>query len=406
MAVTAANYYPRWFIIRRAIELALAAGFVSTAAAETSFVERTSRAQSLLSAKLITHLEKSNPTVIISPAGAGSAMAILGLGGSDALRANTQAALGYDGERAPIADFEGILQSIAGISEEDPNKSIGMAHVAILDEQVRPDPDAVARLQRGGANVWIKSLRSPSTIRTANEWVSAQTKGTIREIVDYGGSYSGMLVLSALYFKGDWANGFDKTRTELSTFRNSDGTTRRIPMMRTTVTAQARFDSRIVGISLPYKSSRFHLTLVTTRDTIARFSDFQDIENWMNESHFQPSKVEVLLPRLEFRQSSDLMSSLRAAGLGNSFEEADAFSQISQETIRLSGILQKVYFKVDEEGTEAAAATAIFGRSIAEAAPEQALISFDKPFAFGLRDRSTGMLLVSGYVGSISAGAD
>jgi serpin B len=349
------------------------------------------------------HLQSSNrDAIVVSPAGAAAAIALLGLGASQRFRETAHATLGYDSSRRADLDLEEILQSIAAIAGAD--RSFSIANAAALDSKLEPDPNTISRMRSSGAKIWIQSLSDESTIQSINQWVSEKTGGFIGEIVDNGIGNSGMVVLNALYFKDDWATSFDKARTQLVPFHNADGTVEKAPMMRGAITAAARLEGRLAAISLPYKSSRFSLTLVTTRDTPAAFSEFADIENWLNLTDYRPTHMEVILPRMVLQESSSLMSSLNSTGLGAVFEDSGTFLPLSKRPIRIDEVLQKIYFKIDEQGSEAAAATAVYGRSIAAVPAEPNLISFDKPFVFALRDQVTGMLLLSGYVGRLPTG--
>ncbi|MBR1232078.1 serpin family protein [Bradyrhizobium sp. AUGA SZCCT0182] len=394
------NLISRHLALVCAVILAFA---VSTTSARSNFAERTSLAQSKFSISLMRHLQSSNGDVIVvSPAGAAAAIALVSLGASQRFRETAQATLGYDSSRRADLDLEEFLQSISGIAGADGSCSI--ANAAALDSKIEPDPNTISRMRSSGPEIWIKSLSDASTVQFINQWVSEKTRGFIGEIVDNGIGNSGMVVLNALYFKDDWATSFDKARTQLALFHNADGTVEKAPMMRGTITAAARLEGRIAAISLPYKSSRFSLTLVTTRDTPAAFSEFTDIENWLNQTDYRPARMEVILPRMVLRKSSSLMSSLNSTGLGAAFADSGTFLPLSKRPIHLDGVLQKIYFKIDEQGSQAAAATAVYGRSIAAASAEPNLISFDKPFVFALRDQVTGMWLLSGYVGRLPAG--
>jgi serine protease inhibitor len=393
-------------VLQRVIELLLIFALVSSASAQTTVVERTASAQTKFAVSMIRHLHASNKgNTIVSPAGTASAIAMLGVGANSIFRDTAQLALGYPNTRSADLDLEELLRLGASVVQADHERSFSTASAAVLDPQLDPEPNTVARMRDSGADVWIKSLGDASTIRSINEWVSTKTNGLIGEIVDSSISDSGMLVLNALYFKDKWATAFDEAQTQRSAFQNADGTVEMVPMMRTVVTAPARLEGRIAGVSLPYASSRFSLVLVTTSDQPADFLGFSNIEDWLDERAFQQTRIEVFLPRMVLRQTLDLMPSLQAtAGLGSVFADKNTFSPISKKPVHLDAVLQKLYFKVDEQGSEAAAATGIFGRSITANRADTALIKFDRPFVFALRDRVTGMLLLSGYVGRIPLG--
>ena len=142
--------------------------------------------------------------------------------------------------------------------------------------------------------------------------------------------------------------------------------------------------------------------IVTSRSKPASMRDFAGVSNWLTGENFAETEVDLRMPRFTLRQGAELLPALDAAGLRQVRFEPGAFSRLSPDRVDMSSVVQKVFLAVNEQGTEAAAATAITTRtaSIRVKLPEDKLV-VDKPFIFALRDKVSGLVLVSGYVGGI-----
>jgi len=134
--------------------------------------------------------------------------------------------------------------------------------------------------------------------------------------------------------------------------------------------------------------------------------DFAGISHWLTGENFTDTDVDLRMPRFTLRRGSELLPALDAAGLRQARLSPSAFSALSPDPIEMSSVVQKVFLAVNEQGTEAAAATALTTRTamIRMKLQEDRLV-VDKPFIFALRDKISGLVLMSGYVGSIPAEA-
>jgi serpin B len=374
-----------------------------SARAQQEANERTLAAQSKLTTVLIGRLQQTGKeNTIISPAGVAAALALLGLGASDGFREATHVVLGYDGNRPAGVDLEDLRKNLLTVSDGNGHGSgFTFANAAVIDPQLEPNSDAVARMRESKADVWIKSLSDGGTVSSINQWVAAKTNGLIKEILDGGVSHSGLIVLNALYFKDDWAFAFDRVQTQLAPFHDSVGAVGDVPMMRSNLTVPLRSHERFAAVDLQYQTPRFSLTLVTTRDTPASYREFADVTSWLDGKGFSQTSVSIQLPRFTLRQTTNLLSSLDAGGFGSARHDRTAFLPITNKPVDITDVLQKVCLVINEQGTEAAAATSAFARSMTVIPSKTDTISFDKPFIFGLRDRVTGLILLSGYIGSV-----
>jgi serpin B len=372
--------------------------------AQDAAAERTLAAQAKLTTALVDRLQPTGKeNAIVSPAGVAAVFALLDVGTSDGFREAAHTVLGYDNSRAAAVDFEDLRDQIASVDHlaGSAGATFSFANAAVFDPKLNANLDVIARMRQSRAEVSIQSLADHATVNAINEWVAKKTNNLIPQIVNDSIADAGLIALNALYFKDDWAVSFDKAQTQLAAFRDSSGGLSDVPMMHGVMSTPFRAAGRFAAVDLRYKSGRFSLTLVTTRDVPATFGEFADVTNWLSGNEFEPSSVSVQMPRFTLRQSMDLLPALDAAGLAGARHDRGAFAPITSSVLDISAILQKVYLGINEQGTEAAAATSVMVRAASIAPTRADTIAFDKPFIFALRDNLTGLILLSGYIGKV-----
>ena len=262
---------------------------------------------------------------------------------------------------------------------------------------------ALAGLQATGADVSVEDLSKPELVKRVNDWVAARTNGLIPSILDQPPGRAGLVALNALYFKDRWQTPFDAKATDTAPFHAVGGRSIDVPMMHSTVRQLLfRQDDRFVAVDLPYATAGFSLVVVATKAGPARVTDFADAAGWLSGASFEPSEGQVALPRFSLRSSADLLGALDALGLKRARLSPAAFAGLSPVPQVIAQVLQRTVIKVDEEGTEAAAATAAVTKRSFTA--DFVKMTVDKPFLFALRDQTSGLILLAGYVGDPTGG--
>jgi serpin B len=210
----------------------------------------------------------------------------------------------------------------------------------------------------------------------------------------------GLIALDALYFKGTWLDQFAKSATHAEPFHLLGGTDFEVQMMAKRFTrADFRQDGRFVAVDLPYKNSRFSLVVLTTNDKPASAGEFSNVATWLYGDGFTSGRVQLSLPRFTIEDKNEMLNSLGKLGLNEGISSPTAFGGLAINLAGISAITQKTYLRVDEEGSEAAAATAVLIERSAIPRGDLVEMKVDKPFMFALRDSETGLILMSGYVG-------
>jgi len=348
-------------------------------------------AQAALAARLVGHLAKgANGITVLSPASLAGALAVIALGGDPDLRASLQKLLGFAKSADPAADLDAVRQATIRETEGQPFSS---ANAILFDSALKLEPSALDMLAKAGVRASAEDFAKPETLAAINGWVNERTKGKITKVLDELPRLSGLVALNALYFKDKWKHQFDPAETKPAPFRLVGGRTVQTPLMHLgDVSLRFRQNDRFVAADLPYATEGYSLVVVTTKKDPAPAAAFGVVGGWLTGDGFAASPGEVTLPRFDASAGVDLLPVLMALGL----KPPAALPGFAPGSMRLARVQQRVELKVDEEGTEAAAATAAVATRSAEARIVKLVA--DKPFMFALREQTSGLIIVAGYV--------
>lgn len=246
-------------------------------------------------------------------------------------------------------------------------------------------------------------LNKPSGVAAINQWVSGHTAGLIPTILESPLDGAVLVALNALHFKDAWDEQFKVTATSPQPFQLAGGGTKSVPMMRLSTFLRVRQDDRFVAVTLPYKTKGFSLVALLSKGPPAKVEDYTEAADWLAAGELIPVSVDLSLPKYQATMKAELLPDLDAMGLAAGHSPT-AFSGFSAEPIDISAVFQKTLIKIDENGTEAAAASAVVMQlTLAPPKPKPVSIVIDKPFLFALRDDATGFILLTGYVGDPTA---
>lgn len=363
-------------------------------------------AQSRLGENLVRHLaghgKQPGVNVIVSPASLASIMSFIDLGANSHLRVAIHRTLGFRSERRSRinAELKALRTNVKAISGNAGDGPLLLANLLAFDTSSKPLQIALLGLSGAGADVLVDHLARPKTIDRINEWVRQRTRNLIPTIIEEAPDTLGLVAVNALYFKDKWKIPFDPARTVTQPFQTVGGAPVDVSMMRSSIRNFAfREDDRFVGAELGYGNENFKLVVVTTKSAAARQTEFAGVADWLAGKGFEEKKGEIQLPRLSLSTGEELLSPLDAMGLRQARLSPDSLDGFSPASLVITRIVQRLELRVNEEGTEAAAATAVTTtRSIAT--DDHIKMIVDKPFVFALRDQNSGLILLMGYVGT------
>ena len=238
---------------------------------------------------------------------------------------------------------------------------------------------------------------------TINDWVSEQTAEKIQDLLPAGSidEATRLVLTNAIYFNAPWLNPFAPGQTVNEPFALLAGETVDVPMMHLTrAFLYAEWEGG-AAVEIPYNGNELTMiVLVPDEGAFEVFDASLTVEEFDEiVGSLETRSVALGLPRFEYTYDASLVKPLMALGMTDAFDGGRAdFSGITGEPdLFISDVLHKAFVSVDEEGTEAAAATAVVFRE--SGIPAQPItLTIDRPFLFVIRDRHTGSILFIGRV--------
>jgi serpin B len=255
------------------------------------------------------------------------------------------------------------------------------------------------------ASVNPLNFDDPSSVTKINNWVAEKTNNKIPKIIDNISSNDLMYIINAIYFNGAWKYAFNTSNTSNGIFYLQDGSSKSVPFMNQKLTTKKYTDSLISMIELPYGGGKsFSMYILKPVDQLKPLNTFcaslnQDyLQNAI--SKMDSATVQLQMPKWEYSYKIENMKSeLAQLGMGIAFAGDADFSKLydpSQVKPFISKAIHKTYIKVSEEGTEAAAVTAI-GMEVT-ATPIFNVFNLDHPFLYIIIEKQTGTILFLGTV--------
>lgn len=235
-----------------------------------------------------------------------------------------------------------------------------------------------------------------------NAWVSRETNGKISDLLAQGTitSDTRMVVVSALYLKGDWILPFNVQNTRKGTFFPNKTETTTLPMMNQTENFNYFENESVQAIDLAVESPGSEAPKIALTLIIPRNGDELEVNAEMLNQIFEGMKqerVEVSIPKFQIRSKTSMKETLVKLGMEIAFTgDADFSGIIENGGLTISDVIHEVYLNVAEAGIEAAAATAVIMMKMSMPIGETKVFKADRPFFFVLRDTKTGIALFMG----------
>lgn len=237
-----------------------------------------------------------------------------------------------------------------------------------------------------------------------NTWVSDQTRERIPELIPEGvlNSDTRLVLTNAIYLNAPWMHRFNKDSTSPGPFTRLDGSTVEAQLMRLGEELRYAKGTGYQAVELPYVDGSLSMLVIVPES--GEFADFQSrfaaatLETIVSD--LKTAQVKLAFPRFEYRTQASLKDALKEMGMPIAFEGGRAdFSAMSPDgkDLFIQDVIHEAFIAVDEDGTEAAAATAVVvGRT---SAPVDVVeLTVDRPFLYAIRDNDTGAILFLGRV--------
>lgn len=317
-------------------------------------------------------------------------------------------------EASQHADLAGIIRDLT--------RATGGGHQLLVTSSLwiqkgapllTPFLDTVAQYGDGGPNHVDFRGDAEAARRTINRWIDGATKQRIRELVAPGGvdADTRLVLVNAVHLKGAWELKFSREATRDEAFYLEGGRKVRTPLMyqqRTVRYVQAR---GYQAVELDYKGGDLAMLVLLPDDR----NGLADLEKRLSEPMLQDCTAQMLsravdlfLPRFKLTWGAvELRDHLRELGMPLALTRGqadlsgiDGCAPPSEDSLFISGVVHEAFIDMNEEGTEAAAATAVLVPMCAAMAPSKPppvpVFRADHPFLFAIRDRKSGVILFLG----------
>jgi serpin B len=355
---------------------------------------------------LYARLKTADGNLFFSPYSISACLAMTYNGARGDTAAQMAQTLHFDTKQNQLAASFGELQK--QLNKEQEKKGIALDIANGLwgqkDHLFLPAYLDVAK-QSYGANMKQVDFRTHAdTARTEiNDWVAHQTQGKITDLIQPGvlGPATRVVLVNAIYFKGSWARKFDKPSTAPAPFTVTPNQKPEVPLMNLTTDFKYAEVDGLQLLELPYAGDDLSMVLLLPRepDGLKGMEDLlnqQTLDRWLAQA--RQEKVAVFLPKFKLAAQFSLAKPLAEMGMTDAFSSNANFSGMDGERdLFISAVVHKAFVDVNEEGTEAAAATGVVMRMSAVMRPRpMPIFRADHPFIFLIRDNHSGSILFLG----------
>ena len=340
--------------------------------------------------------------VFISPTSIAVALAMTANGAEGATRDAILATLHSGSEST--ATFNAANRALVEQISKTTAVQLSMANALWLQQGFPVEPPFRKVLQSDySAEAANLDFRSPKATATINAWVARHTNDRIKKLLDSIDPSTVTVLANAIAFKGKWTLQFDPKETQPHDFKAANAAARKVPMMKHSAEYRYADADGLEAIRLPYADGTFAMYLVLPQDA-GRMQSF--LEQLTPDSFatltssLQSRQGTIELPRFTIEYAATLNPILARLGMGVAFGSEANFRGINKtRPLQISEVRHASFLRVDEEGTEAAAATSIGIRATAiRIEPEPFHMVVDRPFFVVICDERSGQILFIGTI--------
>ncbi|EDL32349.1 leukocyte elastase inhibitor B isoform X1 [Mus musculus] len=379
-------------------------------------MEQLSSANTLFTLELFHTLKESSPTgnIFFSPFSISSSLAMVFLGAKGSTAAQLSKTLHFDS----VEDIHSCFQSLtAEVSKLGASHTLKLANRLYGEKTYNFLPEFLASTQKMySADLAAVDFQhaSEDARKEINQWVKGQTEGKIPELLAKGvvDSMTKLVLVNAIYFKGIWEEQFMTRETINAPFRLNKKDTKTVKMMYQKKKFPFGYisDLKCKVLEMPYQGGELSMVILLPEDIEDESTGLKKIEEqltlgklheWTKHENLRNIDVHVKLPRFKMEESYILNSNLCCLGVQDLFSsgKADLSGMSGSRDLFVSKIVHKSFVDVNEQGTEAAAATGGIIQVLCEKMPTpQEVFTVDHPFLFFIRHNPTANMIFFGRV--------
>jgi serpin B len=255
------------------------------------------------------------------------------------------------------------------------------------------------------AGLKLVDFNDPEQARALiNLWMAAQTNEKIKELIPQGvlDQMTRLVLTNAIYFKAAWSHQFEEKDTKDGSFMLLDGSSTTVPFMHGNFTISALVSEKIQAIRLPYEGGTYAMAAIMPSANFAGFESqltAAELEQILSDLQSSSARVDLSMPKFQSESKFALGKKLAALGMTDAFDaqKADFSGMTGKSDLMISSVIHQATIDVNEEGTEAAAATAV-AMSVESMPGQSYSIRLDKPFIYVIYETNTNTIVFMGRV--------
>ncbi len=305
------------------------------------------------------------------------------------------------------------------INKKDKDYILSTANAlwAEKDYQFLPEYFNLIDKYYGGKVTNLDFIREPEPSRlTINNWVEERTNKRIKDLIPSGviNGLTRLILTNAIYFKGKWFKQFDPKLTKEEDFKVTPERSAKVQMMHLAKIEELGYfeNDQIQILELPYKGRDLSMLILLPKSgdlkTLEESLTTEKLSEWRKGLHER--EVKVYIPKFKFETEYFMAKDLAEMGMPTAFtlgidfgEEADFSGMTGNKRLNIDQVIHQAFVEVNEEGTEAAAATAVIMQECVSIPEEPKIFKADHPFIFIIEQKKTGNILFLGRVNEPSA---
>jgi len=378
---------------------------------ENSAQQNFSLAFQEMTAKL--YLEESKIStknnIVISPLSIHLAMSMLYYGLKGRSRKELRNALGLDlvKKRAHLEEASKVLDTYESLQDENITLSVANGLYVTNNSRVEPEYANLIRNQFDAEINFLDFTQKKVAADIINGWADNKTHGLIQNLVSDESidRETKLLIVNAVYFKAKWLKPFDEKHTKRGKFMTLNNTEKNVDFMFLRENLESAFieDLNSTVIAIPYADEDYKMIIIHPQEstninnletTLFNNSTSKGIESYL--SKLGKKETDFFLPKFETGSDISLVKHFQAMGVNQIFREDAAFKAITNTTdVAVSDIIHKTKIEVNEEGSEAAAATAVIFTKVFTRKPK---IRINSAFIFFIFDTKNKIPIFTGKI--------
>ncbi len=355
---------------------------------------------------LYQELKEEKGNLFFSPYSISTALAMTYAGARGQTQREMAEVLHFSLEQEPVhSSFSKLQSELNAIQDKGPVK-VRIANSLWVQEGYH-FLDTFFNLNKkyygAGLNFVDFATKTEATRKTINIWVENKTQQKIKELIKPRmiDSLTTLALCNAIYFRGDWLSQFDKKRTMDADFYISTDRTIKVPMMNQKSKFKFKDFSDFSAIELLYEGNDLSMIIFLPKEIdglaeLERNLTNDNVKNWIDKlSNSYESEILVSLPKFKTTCEFELENVLGEMGMPHAFAGADFSGMTGKKDLFISKVIHKAFVDVNEEGTEAAAATAVV---VEKGISRPLTFQANHPFVFLIPENQTGSILFVGRI--------